>query len=365
MKITLNKLFNAHMHWREGEILRNILHYGMKFFSGGIGMSNLKIPTTNPDLLREYTEDINEEIALRNERFLPCHTFYLSPSLRVKDLKEAWLKKLIFAVKYFPKGATTNSDAGAKGFDEVSHLLEVMQELDIPLLIHGETPMFNGKMVDDFDREKVFLETEYYYLRTKYPNLRIVLEHVTTELGATCVRNHTNTWGTLTPHHLLFDRRAIFNNVIATVDGYELTTDRAGISSDFACRPILKREKDVHALRDALKWQVITGAKKFGLGTDSAYHDRKTKYCARGKYGIFLGDEELPMYMMAFEAMGILDHMEVFGCEIMPEFYGVKDLLPAKQVVVEKKPHMVPIQHYNGTVPFAGQTLPWTATVID
>jgi len=358
-QITLKKPFDAHTHWRQEKVLKKILPYTTKQFAGALGM-----PNTNPKIITlQNLTDYREELfaAINEKEFLPIFTFYLSPELDIEELNTAWKNGWFHGIKYYPKGGTTNSDKGMLGFNEVADILRFMEKKKIPLLIHGETPEHDGKLVDDFKREAKFYKTEMVALRKQFPKLRIVLEHITTKEAVGFVKAHKRVRATITPQHMLFDRRSLFNLNKATEMSYELSTEKSGVLPDFMCRPILKGEKHVNAIRKALIWQAKKGKHKFGLGTDTAYHSRGNKYCECGACGVFTAPIALELYAMAFDAMGILDHLSVFACDVMPTFYGIKDKLPKKTVVLTKKPKKVNKRYYNGTVPFAGQTIPWTA----
>jgi dihydroorotase len=210
-QILLNRPFDAHMHWRQPGLLEQVAPYSMNQFAGGLVM-----PNTNPKILSLpqllwYRKAVLGFLKEVQSDFFTLFTYYLSAELSEDDLREAWSQKLIHAVKYYPKGGTTASDKGLTGFREVYPLLAVMEELGIPLLIHGETPEIDGMVVDDFQREQVFMETELVDLVHAFPGLRIVLEHITTEAAANFVLAHANVYATITPQHCLLDRRALFN----------------------------------------------------------------------------------------------------------------------------------------------------------
>lgn len=361
-QIILTNPFDAHAHFRQKEILQNILPYTMHQFSGALAMPNTTPALTSLYLLQEYIDEVMKIVDQKS--FLPIFTFYLSPDLRIEDLKIAWDLQLFNGIKYYPKGGTTNSDGGSLGFEKVKDILSLMEHEGIPLLIHGETPEIDGDVVDDFEREAVFYENEMSLLVKAFPNLKIVLEHITTKEAVSFAKHHKNVRATITPQHLLFDRRSLFNHSVALDNSCITNTQKNGMMPDFMCRPILKHQKHVTALRDALIWQATNNKKIFGLGTDTAYHDKNKKYCECGACGVFTAPIALELYAMAFEQMGILDHLPVFACEIMPEFYDIKNILPKKTVILTKKTQQVESVYYNGTVPFAGQIIPWSAKIV-
>jgi dihydroorotase len=358
--IELISPFDAHMHWRQkGGLLEKVAPYSMAQFSGGLLMPNITPPIMSARSLHEYRRDVFEVVGA--DDFLPVFTYNLSPSLSVNDLLSAWDQESIVGVKSYPKGGTTNSQDGIEGFTEVSHILEAMQKAGIPLLIHGEVPVHHDKVLDDFERETVFYETQMETLRTQYPGLRMVMEHITTSDAADFVLRHDNVVATITPQHLLFDYRALFNGVDANQDGFVYNAGTNGMNPSQMCRPILKNTKHVKALREALSRQYNEGFSKFGLGTDTAPHTSDKKYCECGACGVFSAPIALQLYAMAFDEANILEHLPVFACDVMPDFYGLKEFLPYKKLILDKCALGTEVQKdYHGVAtPFAGQTLPW------
>lgn len=360
-KVTLVNPFDAHAHFRQGEVMKNILPYTMNQFAGAVAMPNTKPSIISMHNLVEYRCEVSQNVD--EKKFLPIFTLYLSPELDLDEVKMAWDKKLFYGIKYYPKGGTTNSEKGVLGFKKVAHILHFMGNEGIPLLIHGETQEMGGKLVDDFKRESVFYKEEMRDFKKTFPKIKIVLEHITTQEAVTFAMNNENVRATITPQHLLFDLRSLFNYNEATADSYRLTTDKSGIFPDFVCRPLLKSEEQVSAVRNALVWQSRNGQKIFGLGTDTAYHPTENKYCECGACGMFTAPIALELYAMAFDQMGILDHLPTFACDIMPEFYGIKEILPKKTVILSKEPRQVENHYYNATTPFAGQVIPWSAKI--
>lgn len=374
-RITLRKSFDSHLHWRVLlTLLRPVAKYSVRQFAGGLLMSNTGNPqvgTRNILTLKDllwYREEVFTH--LRDELkkdFLPVFTFYLSTELKKEDLLEAWNQGFIAGVKYYPKGGTTNSDRGLSGFSEVAHILSEMEKYGIPLLVHGETPVVNGEIVGDFKREKVFYADEAIKLRETFPGLPIVFEHITMGKTGHFVLAYENTYATITPQALLWDDRALFNGIVRIPGSREFkySLDVNGMVPSRMCRPILKDMSDVEGLRNVLKLQAQKGLKKFGLGTDSAPHEHVAKYREGCACGIFSAPVALEMYAIAFEQMGILDHLPTFACDIMPEFYGIKDKLPEKVIILEPTEQVIP-SHYEGIVtPFAGLSIPWTARELE
>lgn len=362
--------FDAHIHWRILETLMSyVAPYSILQFAGGLLMPNTGIPGTSSNIISKkeidwYKKQVKE--VTKDNKFFTLLTYFLSPSLNEEDLKYALthLKddKFGFAgVKYYPKGGTTNSDKGMNGFSEVAHVLEIMQKHQIPLLIHGEVPLDkNNNMIDDFYREEIFYEQEMEVLRHMFPELPLVMEHITTAEAVDFVLRHKNIRATITPQHLLFDRRALFNGVTSTEKSFFYDSSKNGMNPVNMCRPILKKEKYVEALRNALKKQHEEGLSLFGLGTDSAPHTKEKKYCECGACGVFSAPIALELYAMAFEEIGILEHLPKFASEIMPNFYGIKSKLPAREMFLIRRDQTVR-ENYNDIVtPFYGQTIPWT-----
>lgn len=364
-KIVLINPFDAHMHWRQGDMLSQVAHFSMAQFAGGLVMPNTTPKITDLKNLMWYQSEVQRGIWNSPKvEFLSIFTYYLSADLPLDDLEvTADGKRMFHAVKYYPKGGTTGSDAGLKGFKEVAHILEKMQKLGIPLLIHGETPDMDGNVIDDFEREQIFMETELTALVREFPALNIVLEHITTKAAADFVIAHDNMRATITPQHCMFDRRALFNGSTFSEGSrtWKYDLSKNGMYPSMMCRPILKHKDDLDGVRGALIMQAKNGLKKFGLGTDTAPHTSDKKYCECGACGVFSAPIALELYAMAFEHMGILDHLPVFACDVMPEFYGIKDELPKRTIVLEPQDLEV-LPHYNKIVtPFAGQKIPWKA----
>jgi dihydroorotase len=361
-KVVLKNPFDAHMHWRQlVTLLYAVAKYSTAQFSGGLLMPNTSPYLTNMKNLLWYIGEIKEYLRKSNESFFPIFTFYLSSELQVDELLSAWNDGLINGVKYYPKGGTTGSDKGLVGFSEVRHILEAMEKHGIPLLIHGETPVLNDEVVDDYEREEVFLETEMTLLITEFPELQIVLEHITTKAAANFVLEHKNVRATITPQHCLLDRRAKENGIKMVDRSYRFDIKKNGHYPSMDCRPVLKHLSDVLGIQAALIYQAKHGLKKFGLGTDTAPHTADKKNCECGACGVFSAPIALELYAMAFEQMGILEHLPVFACEIMPEFYGIKDKLPNKTIILLPEPKIVQPEYEGIVTPFSNLILPWTA----
>lgn len=360
-QIILHSPFDAHMHWRnKATLMDSVFEYSVNQFTGGLLMPNTDPKITSMGILKTYRSEVEDALYSQDKSFLTIFTYYLSKELSRQDLLCAWNKKLIHAVKYYPKGGTTGSEKGLDGFKEVGDLLQVMEKNEIPLLIHGEIPVIDGEMVDDYEREFIFMKTELLSLVENFPNLKICLEHITTKEAVDFVLKHKNVIATITPQHCLVDRRALFNGVDFIDGEIVFNPNQNGIMPKYMCRPILKKREDVLTIRRALLLQAREGLRKFGLGTDTAPHVQEKKYCECGACGVFSAPIALELYACVFEQLGILEHLQIFAGEIMPEFYGIKDRLPKRQIILQKKSQKV-LPSYSGIVtPFAGQEIPWS-----
>ena len=241
-----------HVHFREGDMLKHLVNETSKIYSRAIVMPNLNIPITNLNLAQNYKVTIQKYSS--NVNFKPLITFYLTEDINVDDLIKAYKNEIIFAVKLYPSGATTNSSKGVKNIDHIYPILDIMSEYEIPLLIHGEV---NNKNVDVFDREKVFIQNELQNIYNNFPKLKITLEHITTKYAVDFVNStKSNIRASITPHHLIINRTDMLEHKIRP---------------HYYCLPILKEED-----RKALVQVATSGNEKF-LGTDSAPHNLSVK----------------------------------------------------------------------------------------
>ncbi|PTW60553.1 dihydroorotase [Breoghania corrubedonensis] len=294
-----------HLHLRDGDMLKAVLPVSAGLFGRAIIMPNLVPPVRDLDDLRAYRGRIEAALPA-GSRFRALMTLYLTETTDPAHITQGAASGDLTAVKLYPAGATTNSDAGVKDIARVRPVLEAMQEADVPLLVHGEV---NDPDVDIFDREAVFIERVLTPLRRDFPDLRIVMEHITTQEGASFVGEADDKLAaTITPQHLLINRNDIF---------------RGGIRPHFYCLPIAKRENHRQALRKA----ATSGSAKFFLGTDSAPHPVGNKECACGCAGIFNAPVTLPYLAQVFEEEGALDRLEAFTSLNGPAFYR----LPANE----------------------------------
>jgi dihydroorotase len=300
-RLTITKPDDWHLHLRDGEALRAVIPDTAKRFARAIVMPNLESPVVDTVLALAYRERILAALP-RGMRFEPLMTLYLTDKTSAQEVQRARDSGGVFAVKYYPVGATTNAEHGVTDIQNCLGALEAMAGIGLPLLVHGEV---NDPQVDVFDREKVFIERSLIPLLQRLPRLRVVLEHVTTS-DAVCfvLSAPDNIAATITAHHLLLNRNALF---------------QGGIRPHHYCLPVLKREE--HRL--ALVRAATSGSPKFFLGTDSAPHARHTKEASCGCAGIYTSHAGIEFYAEAFEAAGALDRLEAFASFHGPDFYGL------------------------------------------
>ena len=280
-------------------MLARVLPDTARQFARAIVMPNLAPPVTNVALAGAYRDRILAALPAGMD-FEPLMTLYLTERTSPQDIAEAKASGFVHAVKWYPAGATTNSDAGVSNIERCADTLKAMQDHDLPLLVHGEV---TDPGVDVFDREAVFIENLLKPLLQRYPKLRVVLEHITTRQAAEFIAAApANVAATITPHHLLMNRNALFTG---------------GLRPHHYCLPVLKREE--HRL--ALVAAATGGSPKFFLGTDSAPHTRGAKESACGCAGMYSAHAALELYVEVFEAQGALDKLEAFASFHGPDFY--------------------------------------------
>jgi dihydroorotase len=300
-RITLARPDDWHLHLRDGEALKSVLADTARRFARAIVMPNLRPPVTTVAAAAEYRDRIVSALPPGSD-FEPLMTLYLTDNTKPAEIHKAKASGIVKAVKYYPAGATTNSDSGVTDIRKCIDTLETMAGMGMPLLIHGEV---TDAQVDVFDREKVFIERTLIPLIQRLPGLRVVLEHITTANAVKFVLSAPdNVAATITAHHLLLNRNDIF---------------RGGIRPHHYCLPILKREE--HRL--ALVKAATSGDTKFFLGTDSAPHARHTKETACGCAGIYTAHAGIELYAEAFDAAGSLDKLEGFASHHGADFYGL------------------------------------------
>jgi len=333
-----------HLHIRDGEVMKDVLADTAQQFARAIIMPNLKPPVTTADLAKAYRTRIESNLkSLGISSFMPLMTLYLTDNTSADEVHKAKAEGII-AFKLYPAGATTNSDAGVSDIKRCYKVLEAMQSVGMPLLVHGEVTTVQ---IDIFDREAVFIDTVLEPLRKDFPELKIVFEHITTKQAAHYVRDAatpSNTLAaTITPQHLLMNRNAIFSG---------------GIRPHNYCLPVLKREEHRIALLEA----ATSGNPRFFLGTDSAPHAKGAKEAACGCAGCYSAFNALGLYAEAFESVGKLDKLEGFASFFGPDFYS----LPrnSKKITLAKQAQKIPAELPLGNdtiVPLrAGETIAWS-----
>ena len=289
-EIEIIKPDDWHVHFRDNEILKAVVPETSRHFARSIVMPNLVPPILNAKQAIEYKKRIEKAIP-STDSFEPLMTIYLTEETNKKDLKQAFKDEAVFAVKLYPAGATTNSDSGVKDIQKVMPVLETMADIGMPLLIHGEV---TDKEIDIFDREKVFIDTKLNFICKELPELKITLEHITTQDATSYVKEgNKNLAASITPHHLALNRNAIFVG---------------GIRPHNYCLPILKRENH----RKSLVSAAISGNSKFFLGTDTAPHLINDKQSACGCAGVFNATYCLPIIAQIFDNEKAIDKMETF-----------------------------------------------------
>ncbi|MBK5104975.1 MAG: dihydroorotase [Burkholderiales bacterium] len=288
-----------HLHLRDGAALAAVLPHSARQFARAIIMPNLRPPVTTVESARAYRERIVAALPA-GARFEPLMTLYLTDNTTPEEIALARASALVHAVKYYPAGATTNSDSGVTRLEHCFRALEAMEKAGLPLLLHGEV---TDPEVDAFDREQVFIDTVLPQITQRFAGLRLVLEHVTTREAVQYVAAApANVAATITAHHLLLNRNAMF---------------AGGIRPHHYCLPLLKRE----AHRRALVQAATGGNPKFFLGTDSAPHARRNKEASCGHAGIYSAHAAMELYAEAFEAAGALDKLEAFASFHGADFY--------------------------------------------
>lgn len=337
--LTITRPDDWHLHLRDGDALRAVVPYSAARFGRAVVMPNLKPPVTTTAQALAYRERVRAALP-PGSPFEPLMTLYLTDNTGPAEIDAARASGAIAGVKYYPAGATTNSDSGVTAIERCFEVLARMETLDLPLLLHGEV---TDGAVDIFDRERVFIETTLVPLTQRFPGLRMVLEHVTTREGVEFVRAAgPRIAATLTPQHLLLNRNAML---------------AGGIRPHLYCLPVLKREED----RAALLAAATSGEPRFFLGTDSAPHARHTKEHACGCAGVFSAPAGIELYAEAFESAGALHRLEAFASFHGADFYGLPRNTDRITLVREDRPVPAVLPYGpDEIVPFrAGETLRW------
>jgi dihydroorotase len=345
MKLTLTRPDDWHLHLRDGDVLPDLVGHTARQFRRALIMPNLKPPVTTVAQAKQYQQRILDAAKFAGTPlFQPMMSLYLTDNTQASEIDRA-VEYGIIGVKLYPAGATTNSDAGVTDVHKCDTALSRMAELGLPLLVHGEV---THHAIDLFDREAVFIHEVLDPLRKRHPSLRVVFEHITTQQAAEYVESaDTKQFGdiaaTITAHHLLYNRNAIF---------------QGGVRPHYYCLPVLKRE----AHRQSLLRAATSGSNRFFLGTDSAPHAKHLKENACGCAGCFTAGQAIELYAQAFDSVGKLQQLEGFASFYGADFYG----LPRNQdlITIEKREQLVPSSYALGQeliVPLnAGETLEWT-----
>lgn len=336
--LTITRPDDWHLHLRDHEILKVVAPFTARQFARAIVMPNLTPPVTTVVQAVEYVDRILE--AVDGTEFEPLMTLYLTDNTSADEIVAARKSCFIKGVKLYPAGATTNSDAGVTDIRRCDDAIAALQEAGIPLLVHGED---TSPEIDVFDREKVFIERTLIPLTERFPDLKIVFEHITTRDAAEFVAQAGDNIGaTITPQHLMFNRNAMF---------------KGGLQPHYYCLPVLKR--DIH--QQALLEVIRSGNRKFFLGTDSAPHGKTRKETSCGCAGIFSAHAAIELYASIFEQAGVLDKLEAFASFNGPDFYGLER--NKDKITLLREPWTVPDSYDLGDdvlVPLlAGQELNW------
>jgi dihydroorotase len=338
-ELLLRRPDDWHLHLRDGAALRAVLPFTAARFARAIVMPNLDPPITTTALALGYRERIRAALPT-GASFEPLMTLYLTDRTPAAEIERAHASGAVHGVKLYPANATTHSQAGVTDITRLEATLDAMERLDLPLLVHGEV---TDPSVDVFDREARFIERILAPLVERFRRLRVVLEHVSTEVGVQFVRSaRSGVAATITPQHLMLNRNALFSG---------------GLRPHHYCLPVLKTERDRRSLLDA----VDRADARFFLGTDSAPHARARKESGCGCAGIFTAHAAIELYAQLFEAEGLLPRLEAFASEFGPDFYHLARnreqirLVRERWVVPEVLPfgeeELVPLQ--------AGEPLAW------
>jgi dihydroorotase len=328
-RLTIRRPDDWHLHLRDGEMLEGVVGDTSRDFARAIIMPNLVPPVVTTADAIAYKKRIVDAIPA-GDRFSPLMTLYLTEGTDADDVEEGKKSGLIYAVKLYPAGATTNSHGGVRDFNKVMPVLERMAKIGLPLCVHGEV---TTPEVDIFDREAVFIETVLEPLRRRVPELKVTMEHVTTKDGIDYIKSSAgNLAGTLTTHHLIINRNAILVG---------------GIKPHYYCLPVAKRESHRLALRAA----AVSGDPRFFLGTDSAPHVDPLKECACGCAGIYTSINTMSCLAHVFEEENALHKLEAFASLNGPAWYGLEPNAETMTLVKRDAPVTFPQKIETGAGP--------------
>ena len=339
-RVALTKPDDMHLHLRDGDAMRSVLPHTVRRFARAIIMPNLQAPITTTAMALAYRQRILAALPA-DTSFEPLMTLYLTDNTDPAEIARARTSGVVHAVKYYPAGATTNSDSGVTDLDRCHGVLEAMEDAGMPLLVHGEV---TWPEVDIFDREHIFLDRILSPLLQRYVRLKVVVEHITTREAVRFVlAMPPRVAATITAHHLLLNRNALFSG---------------GVRPHHYCLPILKRETHRNALIEA----ALSGNPKFFLGTDSAPHSRVTKECACGCAGMYTAHAGIELYAEAFASNGGIERLQAFASAHGAAFYGLP--MNREAITLVKEPWSVPAEFSFGDetlVPFrAGDGVAWS-----
>jgi len=334
---------DMHLHLREGQMLRVVSQHSASQFGRAIIMPNLKTPVINTELAHIYYDEIKKHT--KTLQFEPLMTIYFNEGLTLEELKKIKASSKIIGIKLYPKGATTNSNDGIDSFESGYKIFEMMEELDIPLLIHGEV---NDKNVDIFDRERIFIEKHLSRAHKEFPNLKIVLEHISTKDSTEFVKDSSKKIAaTITPQHLLYNRNELFSG---------------GLRPHAFCLPVLKREEHRVAVLNA----AISGNPKFFLGTDSAPHKRAEKESSCGCAGIYSALNAMEIYAEIFDQNNAIEKLENFCSKFGADFYKLNQNKEKLKLTRSKNkvPTVIKIDNDDVVPLMAGQEIGWNCSNI-
>lgn len=340
MRLRLRRPDDWHLHLRDGPLLAAVLPHTAARFGRAIVMPNLSPPVTTTAAALAYRERILAALPA-GMQFTPLMTLYLTDNTPPEEIHRARDSGVIFGVKLYPAGATTNSDSGVTSLAHCAEALAAIEETGLVLQVHGEV---TTSSIDVFDRERIFIERVLAPVVERHPRLKVVLEHVTTADGVDFVRGaRPGIAATITPQHMLLNRNALF---------------AGGLRPHHYCLPVLKAERH----REAVFAAATSGEERFFLGTDSAPHTRRSKESSCGCAGIYSAPVGIEIYAEAFEAAGALERLEAFASEFGPRFYGLP--LNDDELVLERREWRPPTEYVVGDerlVPFrAGEPVAWS-----
>ena len=334
---------DMHLHLREGKMLKVVSQHSAKQFGRAIIMPNLKNPIINTELAHIYYDEIKKHTT--THQFEPLMTIYFNEKLTLEELKRIQISSKIIGIKLYPKGVTTNSNKGIDSFNSGYKIFEMMEKLDIPLLIHGEV---NDPNIDIFDREKIFIEKNLINAHKEFPDLRIVLEHISTKESTEFVKETSNNIAaTITPQHLLYNRNELF---------------AGGLKPHAFCLPVLKREEH----RVAVLGAAISGNPKFFLGTDSAPHKKSEKESSCGCAGIYSALNAMEIYAEIFDRNNAIEKLENFSSKFGADFYRLSQNKNKIKLVrsSNKVPNSIKIDNGEVIPLLAGQEINWNCSAV-